>query len=309
MLTEAEPITTPFRKTSARRSAALTTTETGPCGDFSGVQENASSLTRTPASSPETSCGAERRAASPAFGDHDGHSGARQAIEKLGEAGRHPDAAMRCRITWQMAGMERDPVPGEPLHVRHRRAVIFGRMMDDLLLEDGKYARRSAVSGAPGRDGRGADRHAVAIEGPPAGSWRFTMISMGPSGATSGAQTYSPACSFETIATTEPELMSTCWALIGAAAIEASATAAPSQQLFILLAGLRRHSGGPCGMSGSGPGDGYSLGEGSLNGLGSGGGSPAGSSNGASFGCFCCMGNHSKWATGGPPFLLEFSQA
>src|SRR6185369_8817433 len=38
------------------------------------------------------------------------------------------------------------------------------------------------------------------------------MSSIGPCGATSGAQTYSPAFSLVTVSTTEPELISTCWA-------------------------------------------------------------------------------------------------
>ena len=70
------------------------------------------------------------------------------------------------------------------------------------------------------------------------------MSSIGPSGAISGAQTYSPGLSVATIWTTEPELTSTCWAC---AVLSAGKTRAMKRagklafivaSILILLAGV-----------------------------------------------------------------------
>src|SRR5690242_159110 len=63
---------------------------------------------------------------------------------------------------------------------------------------------------------------------------RFTMSSIGPSGAIAGAQMYSPGLSFATISTTEPELASTCCAFETPTGAHANANARVRQRSFIL---------------------------------------------------------------------------
>ena len=63
--------------------------------------------------------------------------------------------------------MERNAVPCQPLHERHRCAVVEARIMLDLLLQDGEDPGRGAMAGLAGRYGRNADRQAVAIDDQP----------------------------------------------------------------------------------------------------------------------------------------------
>lgn len=76
---------------------------------------------------------------------------------------RQADAAVRRRVAGQVAAVERDAAPGEPLHVGHRGIVIEARIMLDVALQDGEHAGRRPVAGTAGRDGRNADRHAIAV--------------------------------------------------------------------------------------------------------------------------------------------------
>jgi hypothetical protein len=82
-------------------------------------------------------------------------------VEVVGEVGRQVNAAMRVWIARQIADMERDPFPGELLHVRHRFA-IRGRSVHLGLVEDGEDAGRRRMSRLAGGAGRHADQDAVA---------------------------------------------------------------------------------------------------------------------------------------------------
>ena len=51
----------------------------------------------------------------------------------------------------QPTGMQRDPVPGQPLHPRHRGIVVHVRVVLGLLLQDGEQADRRLVVTRAGR--------------------------------------------------------------------------------------------------------------------------------------------------------------
>ena len=80
------------------------------------------------------------------------HPDPRLVEQLLRKAVRHPYAAVRGSIPRQWATMQRDPVPGEALHVRHRGIVIEGRVVDHVLLDNGEDAGWRFAS-------RGASRH------------------------------------------------------------------------------------------------------------------------------------------------------
>ena len=66
--------------------------------------------------------------------------------QAFGEVERHPDAAVRCRISRQRAAVQRDARPGDALHVRHVRVVIKVRVVLGILLDDAEDAGRRLAS-------------------------------------------------------------------------------------------------------------------------------------------------------------------
>ena len=66
--------------------------------------------------------------------------------QAFGEVERHPDAAVRCRISRQNAAVQRDAGPGYALHVWHKRVVIKVGIMLGILLDDAEDAGRCLAS-------------------------------------------------------------------------------------------------------------------------------------------------------------------
>jgi len=97
-------------------------------------------------------------------GDDNGHAGVGYAEEQPRELDRQAYAAVRRRIAGQVAAMERNPAPSEPLHVGHGCIVVEVRAMVRVSLKDREHARRGAVAWPSARDGRDADRDTVAIK-------------------------------------------------------------------------------------------------------------------------------------------------
>ena len=104
-----------------------------------------------------------RRRIGMASGKDDRRPDLGDGVEVVGEIGRQVNAAVRVGIARQIADMQRDALPGELLHVRHRLA-IGGRGVHLGLVEDGEHAGRRRMARLAGRDGRGADQDAVAID-------------------------------------------------------------------------------------------------------------------------------------------------
>src|SRR4029079_3902496 len=84
-------------------------------------------------------------------------------VEIVGEIRWQVHAAVRVGIARQIADMERDALPGELLHVRHRLA-IGGRGWRLGLVEEGEHAGRRRMARLAGRAGGDADQDAVAID-------------------------------------------------------------------------------------------------------------------------------------------------
>src|SRR4030095_5338005 len=85
------------------------------------------------------------------------------AEKQLREIKWHADAAVARRITGESAGVHRDTGPSQSLHVRHRRVVVFLRVMLLLLLKNAKDAARGSVSFRAGTHRRAANEDAVPI--------------------------------------------------------------------------------------------------------------------------------------------------
>lgn len=73
--------------------------------------------------------------------DHDRHAEVGRVVEQPGELQRQVHAAMAFREARQPASMQRHAVPGQALHVEHRRVVIGGRMVPGVLLKDREVLR------------------------------------------------------------------------------------------------------------------------------------------------------------------------
>ena len=76
----------------------------------------------------------------------------------------HPHAAVRGGIAGQRPAMQRDAVPGDALHVRHRGIVIQGRVVVLVLLQDGEDAGRRLASLGAGRHRRAKDPAVGVVE-------------------------------------------------------------------------------------------------------------------------------------------------
>src|SRR6185503_12167008 len=85
-------------------------------------------------------------------------------IELLGKARRQADAAVAGGVTRVVSGMHRDAVGFEELGERHRRVVIFVRMVHHRLVEHREDAGRGRLVVAAGRDGRRRHQGVAPIE-------------------------------------------------------------------------------------------------------------------------------------------------
>ena len=85
------------------------------------------------------------------------------AEQLLREGLRQAHAAMRGRMPGQAAAMQGDAVPGQPLHVRHRRAVVEVGLVVLVLLQDGEHTGWCFVPGLARADRGQADGDAVAV--------------------------------------------------------------------------------------------------------------------------------------------------
>src|SRR5436309_15438622 len=70
---------------------------------------------------------------------------------------------MRVWVTWQIAGVERDPAPGHALHIRHLRAFVDARCMMYFLFQDCENPCGSWVTRSPRADTRPRDADTVTI--------------------------------------------------------------------------------------------------------------------------------------------------
>ena len=85
------------------------------------------------------------------------HPDPRPVEQLFGKAKRHPHAAVRGRIAGQRPAVQRDAVPGDALHVRHRGVVIHGRAVILFLFDDREDAGRRLASRGAGRHRRAQD--------------------------------------------------------------------------------------------------------------------------------------------------------
>src|SRR5437773_1271402 len=70
---------------------------------------------------------------------------------------------MRVGVTWQIAGVQRDPAPSHTLHVRHLHAFVDARGMMDFLFENCENSGRCRVTRPPRADTRSRDANTIAI--------------------------------------------------------------------------------------------------------------------------------------------------
>lgn len=128
-------------------------------------------------------------------GDHDRQAEPGHTLQELGESKRKPHTPMARRIAGQGASMESNAVPGQPLHERHRGAIVEFGLVIHLCWRIVKIAVGVSCPGMPDE-----------IVDTPIGTpflytnarcaFRLTIIVTGPSGAICGAQKYSPGFSF-----------------------------------------------------------------------------------------------------------------
>src|SRR5205807_8639675 len=94
---------------------------------------------------------------------HDGATLRCRTKKQLREIVGQANATMAGGVARQIARVHGDAGPRQPLHVWHRRAVVFFRVMLLLFLEDGEVAAWRGVSFRARAPGRATDEHAVAI--------------------------------------------------------------------------------------------------------------------------------------------------
>jgi hypothetical protein len=70
----------------------------------------------------------------------------REMPQSNGEVLRQANAAVRSRMAGQDPGMERDPCPGDPLHVRHGGSAVDIGAMPEFLANDAEYAHGRGVA-------------------------------------------------------------------------------------------------------------------------------------------------------------------
>ena len=76
---------------------------------------------------------------------------------------RQAHAAVRGRIARQGAAVQGDAIPGQALHVGHRRIVVEIGLVVLVLLQDGEHAGRGVLARLARTDGGNADGNAVAV--------------------------------------------------------------------------------------------------------------------------------------------------
>ena len=82
------------------------------------------------------------------------HANFCRAEKPFGKAVGQPNAAVRCRVSWQWPTVERNARPSEALHVRHEGIVIKVGVMLGFFLEDAEDPRRRFASLLAARHGR-----------------------------------------------------------------------------------------------------------------------------------------------------------
>ena len=97
------------------------------------------------------------------IGHHHGIAALGFAEQLLREGLRQAHAAVRSRVARQAAAMQGDAIPGQPLHVGHRRAVVEVGPVVLVLLQDGEHTGRCLVPGLSRADRGQADGDAVAV--------------------------------------------------------------------------------------------------------------------------------------------------
>ena len=88
------------------------------------------------------------------LGDDDALIASGEPEQPLGKLVRHPDAAVRGRITRQDSLMHRDAGISDPLHERHGSAAVNRGPVIEFLAEDGKNPLRRRMARLSGGHGR-----------------------------------------------------------------------------------------------------------------------------------------------------------
>src|SRR5262245_36676919 len=96
----------------------------------------------------------------------------REVKESNGKVIFQANAAVRRRISRQVAGMQRDPRPGDALHIGHGGSAINIRTMPFFLTDDAEYAERRWMTGNSRRYGRACDQCPIVIKRDPLISYR-----------------------------------------------------------------------------------------------------------------------------------------
>src|SRR3970040_2296428 len=79
----------------------------------------------------------------------------------FGKGIRQSNASVRCRISRHVAGMQRYSIPGQPLHVGHRRVVVEVGVVLAPLLQDREHTGGCLITGPTGTHRGPADAHAL----------------------------------------------------------------------------------------------------------------------------------------------------
>src|SRR5205809_2086039 len=95
--------------------------------------------------------------------DHDGAALRRLTEKQLREIERQANATMAGRVTGQIARVHGNASPGQPLHVWHRRVVVFFRVVLLLFLEDADDSARFGAVFRASAHGLTANEDAVPI--------------------------------------------------------------------------------------------------------------------------------------------------
>ena len=129
-----------------------------------------------------------------AIAHHNGPAFRRRAEKQLREIKRQANATVAGGVAGQVARVHGDARPRQPLHVRHRRVVVFLRVVLLFFLEDAEDAARCGVAFGAGAHGRAADEDAIAINVHGLLGMLTSTIS-GPLGESCGFHQYSPGLS------------------------------------------------------------------------------------------------------------------
>src|SRR5262245_11845191 len=106
----------------------------------------------------------DRYGRSVAWRHNQAHAELRHAEQPPGKFVGHPDAAVRCRVSWQRPTVERDARPSDALHVRHVGIVIQVGVVLGLFLDDAEDTGRRLASLLTGRYRRSHDPAFVIVD-------------------------------------------------------------------------------------------------------------------------------------------------